>query len=357
MNQVAQRNNFAVDLLNSNASNVDKHEEIIRTLTNFSDLLQREGLIFDLIEELHSRLLTYENGVHAIRLREIAFIEVEKKFEIRLRDNGSWAIDWAIETKNQNEIAHVFATAFLTGWGNIVPPHIIQYINSSLLLYKHKQYAAALALMAIAAEATLHDFLVTKGYVFDIRANKFNIYHLTQASLDLDSTGTSYVIKMIGQTPKSYADLPLSANSALPVNIRIRREINPSDGRVDLAVLVPPFLIDHLSRADIENPAKNSVGGLNDALKIARQLPDGVTPSDLPTYLDDILRAVRNKLVHLSAESMDYDLPKFNGRNKIAQYKLRDLVDDQILVFNFVFGIPDFIERIYKKLWKAGIHT
>lgn len=354
MNQVAQRNNFVIDLLNSNASNAEKHEEVIRQLTNFSDLLQREGLFFDLIEDLHSRLQTYDNGVHASRLRDIACIKTSEIFDLRLNENGSWRVDWTLDTKDQNEPAHIYTTSYLTGWGNIVPPHIIQYINSSLLLYKQKQYAATLALMTIAAEATLHDFLVTKGYVFDVHANKFDIYHLTQANLD--TTGAGYVINLVDQTPKTPSDLVASANNALPVNIRIRREINPSNGRVDLAILAPSFLIDHLSRADVENPAKNSVSGLGDALRIARQIQDGITTSELPIYIDDILRAVRNKLVHLSSESLDYDLPRFNGRKGIAQYKLKDFVDDPVLVFNFVQGIPDFVERIYVRLWKAGTH-
>lgn len=93
------------------------------------------------------------------------------------------------------------------------------------------------------------------------------------------------------------------------MEIQIRRDKNPA--REDLLIKAPQFLIDHLAGNRIIQPAQTkSIGGLGEALSIARDIEGVITPSDLPIDVDDVIKAVRNNLIHLSSDLMDVELPK-----------------------------------------------
>ncbi|MBK9209296.1 MAG: hypothetical protein IPL71_13730 [Anaerolineales bacterium] len=108
---------------------------------------------------------------------------------------------------------------------------------------------------------------------------------------------------------------------------------------------------------ELSKPAQtNSVDGLGEALRIARSVEGVVTPLDLPIDVDDVVKAVRNNLIHLSSDSMDVELPKFASLNPNGKFTVKDFIDKPNLVFDFVIDIPRFVNEQYVKLWKAGTH-
>ena len=357
MKQVASHQKFVIGILDSNASNAEKHSAISETLTQYFNLLERRGLLFELIEELHTNLVINGHQVHADRLRELAFINTNQNFGIRLSADCSWLNDWAVPTPDQPDPTHVLVTSFHSKWGNVVPSNVIQYINSGLLLYKQKQFAAALVLMSIGVEATLRDVLTKRyGYKNDALASKVDTYKHTRARVNVD--GSNYTIEMVDPAPRSPSDLSVSAGGTLPVEIQIRRVINHRNNRLDLSILAPSFLVDHLSGDQKEkNGEPKSIGGLNDALKFAREVEKVITTSDLPDDVDDVLKAVRNSLVHLSGNSLDEKLPRYNNLKTTGDFTLRDFIDNPNMVYGFMTEIPEFIDREYVKLWKAGRHV
>ena len=194
------------------------------------------------------------------------------------------------------------------------------------------------------------------GYKNDALASKVDTYKHTHARVNVD--GSNYTIEMLDPAPKLPSELSASAGGTLPIEIQIRRVINHRNNRLDLSILAPSFLIDHLSGIQKEKDGEpKSIGGLTDALKFARVVESAITISDLPDDVDDVLKAVRNNLVHLSGDSMDEKLPRYNNLKTTGDFTLRDFIDNPNMVYGFMTEIPEFIDREYVKLWKAGKHV
>jgi hypothetical protein len=357
MNQVAQRRGFVFDLPASSAEYSQKHHEVEQSLNRYQALLDRQGLFFELMEEIHSQLIANGQGIHAERLRNLVILEINKDFKIRLSEDCAWLVEWNVIVDDEGilESRDVFAVTYNSIWEYVVPWTVVQYLNSGILLYKQKLYATALALMSIAVEATLRDVLSTYGYSFVSGAYKVDIYGYSQAQVNV--SGTKYTLTFLDPMPRGPNDLSVSAGGVLPVDIKIRREINSAKKRIDLLIKAPLFLIDHLSGNQVVQPAQtNSINGLGEALKIARDIEKVITPLDLPPDVDEVLLAVRNNLIHLSNDSLDVGLPKFAVLSPTGRFTVKNFISKPNLVFDLVTDIPRFVNDQYVKLWKAGKH-
>ena len=354
MSLVAQRREFAFDLPATPAEFQDKHQEIEHSFTRYQNFPNRQGLFFDLINEIQTQLKNNGQDIHADRLRDLVGIATSKDFNIQISGDCAWIVEWIVTNPDDlTDERKIPATVYQGAWGNVIPWTVLQYLNGGILLYKQKSYATALALLSIAVEATLRDVLSTKGYTFSLRANKQDIYDYSKAFVDV--VGASYTLTFPDPMPKLPAELSLSAGGTLPIEIRIRRDGNPA--REDLLIRAPQFLIDYWSGNRIVQPAQmNSVDGLGEALRIARTLERVITPLDLPIDVDDVVKAVRNNLIHLSSDSTDVVLPRFAALSPNGRFTVRDFVDKPNLVFDFVIDIPRFVNEQYVRLWKAGIH-
>ena len=354
MSQIAQRRGFAFDLPTNPAEHPQKHQEMEQSFTRYQNFPNRQGLFFDLINEIQTQLQINGQDIHADRLRDLISIDTSKDFKMLVSGECAWIVEWIVANPDDlTDERKIAATVYQGIWGNVIPWTVLQYLNSGILLYKQKSYATALALLSIAVEATLRDVLSTKGYSFALRANKQDVYDFSKAYVNI--VGATYTLTFPDPMLKQVAELPVSAGGALPVEIQIRRDKNPA--REDLLIKVPQFLIDHWSGDHVIQYAQTkSVDGLGEALRIARNVERVITPQDLPIDVDDVVKAVRNNLIHLSSDSMDVELPRFAALSQNGRFTVRDFIDRPNLVFDFVIDIPRFVNDQYVKLWKAGTH-
>lgn len=355
MQQISQRRGFAFNLPTTPAECKQKHQEIEQFLTRYPNVLNKQGLIFDLIEEIQVQLRISGQDFLAGKLCELIIQEFKGNFKIHLSIDNAWLVEWVIELDTNGIIdsRSISAIAYQVVWGNIVPWTVVQYLNSAILLYKQRAFATALVLLSIAVEATLRDILSTRGYSFVSGASKVDVYDFSQAQVNVSSGG--YDLTFLGIMPKAPSDL--SSISALPLEISIRREINQAKNRVDLLIKAPPCLIDHWSsNRIIQRGQLKSIGGLGEALRVAREVEHIITPSDLPIDVDEVLKAVRNNLIHLSNDSMELVLPQYASMSTIGAFTLENFINTPNLVFDLIADIPRFVNDQYVKLWKARIH-
>ena len=350
MTQIAQRRNFPFTSPTTPAQYARKHEEVEGMLARFQNVLGRRGLFLELVEELYLRLQLQGMQMLGDELLTLATIPVNNEFQIRLTADVAWAVEWEFLWEGSGIRQSLSNVVYKNNWGPIVPWDVVQYLRSGILLFRQRAYATSLALMSIAVEATLRDVLSTKGYTFNHQANRTTIYQTTNAHVDVN--GNSYTVTIADTVPRPPADLTTSSKGNLPIDIKIRRKGN------ELAIHCPAFLIDHWSSNSVEKVAvTKNIGGLGEALRIARQVENVIDPADLPTDMDDVLKAIRNNLIHFSSNSMNTELPRFASRSPIGRFTLKDFVKDTELVFDLVTEIPRFVNEQYVKLWRAGVHV
>ena len=298
MKHVAKERNFSFDLPAGSAEVEDKHNEIVLSL-NRERIQARRGLFFDLVEILHLQLLGASKEVMAERLRALIDIRVPDNFSIKLNQAGAWIVQWNLNVDNESGKYEtgVSLEVYKRTQHRIVPWHVVEYINSGIALFRRKAYAPALALMTVAVEATVRDALATRGYNFKTGASSVDTFKISD--VDLAVTGNAYTLTFPKPMPKDSASLVVSGN--LPIGVKIRRKINPNNGRKDLLIMVPDFLLDYLSSDQVEKTGQpNTISGLGQALSVACYRECIITATDLPPDLDDVLKAIRNNLLHLS---------------------------------------------------------
>ena len=77
-----------------------------------------------------------------------------------------------------------------------------------------------------------------------------------------------------------------------------------------------------------------------------------ITGADLAVDLDEVLQAIRNNLVHLSGDALSTPLPRYDFLK--PGFALRDFLEDERLVHDFVTAIPRFVTSQYVRLRRAG---
>jgi hypothetical protein len=240
----------------------------------------------------------------------------------------------------------------------------IQHLDSvgkvrKILLFETVFHASAsdctklrLALLSIAIEATLRDVLASKNYSFDRSSSPVDIYGFARA--DVGVSGNAYTLTFKEPMPLSPTDF-LSTHGGKNVEIEIRRNINSNRSRVDLLVKDPQDLIDYWSTNTIvQAAATKRVNGLGEALNIARNIERFINPSILLPDFDEVIKVIRNNLVHLSGVALNTHLPMFDYRSPVNAFTLQDFLEDDELVYDFVVNVPRFISGQYNELRRAG---
>jgi hypothetical protein len=212
----------------------------------------------------------------------------------------------------------------------------------------------AVALLSIAAEATLRDVLTSSGYSFAHGASPTDVYAYCNARVSADVMGSRYMIEFVDPMPRTVADFPTSFATA-PVDIQVRRVLkDKTNKRIDLHILAPQPLHEHWSSSMISTPAASTISGLGAALDIARHHERCVTAEDLAEDFDEVLQAVRNNLIHLSGAALNTALPQYDSLEPSGNFTLRDFLKNEGLVHDFVVTIPRFITDQYVKLRHGG---
>jgi hypothetical protein len=271
-----------------------------------------------------------------------------KDATVELTSNLNWQISWTIKHRALDDVEKISLDVFDAEVKEIVPDYVVEYANTAILAYRQSMNATSAALLSIALEATLRDVLSNRGYSYVAGALPVDRFKYTEA--DVSVAGTTYSITFRDPNLKPPTEFHTSSGGQASVQISLRRYLNArNDGRVDLYVLAPPCLIDHWSPSDVEQPANlKSIGGLGQALRIARDVEKFLQPSKLPLELDDVLLSVRNNLIHLSEDTLDARLNLAGEDNR--PMTLRQFLDDPWTMSSFVSTVVRFVNESYVEL-------
>lgn len=332
-----------------------KHAEIKKWLSMRGS--QKLLMTIQLMEEIWKQIQS-NNGVPGLsneKILEAISFETTQGPLIYLTSNLRWAVKWIVPLYDKRPIysSEVSLEIYDKECGEVVPSYIIEYIASAINAYQQGMTAAAAALLSITVEATLRDVLATKGYNFNSGASSVDIYKYTTAEIGVD--GKSYTLTFRDeQMPKSVVDFHSLINSDSTIQIKIRRQIKQQRGkenRTDLILMVPSELIDHLSINTVETNAQKRINGLGEALDIARNKEGFLTPATLPEDFEDVIKVVRNNLIHLSEDALNQPIDTFDPSKKIT---LKEFLNDPESFYDFLISIPFFVNDQYINLRKDG---
>lgn len=152
---------------------------------------------------------------------------------------------------------------------------------------------------------------------------------------------------------------PGAFNASFPggsAETKVRRVLKgPSGARVDLNVRAAHPFHDPWSNARVETAGVRSIGGLGAALDVARKSRAQHYSRRPCGRYDEVLQAVRNNLVHLSGTALDTTLPPYDSLKNGGGFTLRDFLDNEGLVQDFVFAISRFVTDQYVELRSSGV--
>ncbi|WJN58895.1 hypothetical protein [Pseudomonas sp. SO81] len=331
-----------------------KRNEIARILQS-PMMLRGLGIALELFEEVY-RDVHAMGGVPGHRpqdLLELLRIDTEQPDEtISLSTDMRWVVEWPVRLPADGPETRMSCEWLARPWGTVVPPYIVNYLSSAATARRQKRNDAAVALLSIAAEATLRDVLSSHGYSFTSGATSKDIYAYSHAQVTADVAAGTYIVKFQGSMPLGVSDF-ITSFAGAPVQIKLKRVPKDRSGtRVDLNIVAPNPLCEHWTSATIATPGVRTVGGLGAALDIARNQVACVTAEDLALDFDEVLQAVRNNLVHLSGVALDTPLPRFDVIK--SGFSLRDFLMEDLLVQDFVAAISRFVTVQYVKLRSSG---
>lgn len=318
-------------------------------------LLRGLEIALQLFEEVY-RDVDAQGGVPGYRpqdLLDLLRIETEQPEEtISLSTDMRWIVEWPVRLPNGGPETRMSCEWFARPWGIVVPPYVVNYLSSAATARRQKRNDAAVALLSIAAEATLRDVLSSHGYSFTHGAVSKDVYAYSHAQVIADAVAGTYIVKFHDAMPLGVADFSSSFAGA-PVEIKLKRVLkNMSGTRIDINIVAPNPLHEHWTSATVEKTGVPTIGGLGAALDIARNQVACVTAEDLALDFDEVLEAVRNNLVHLSGTALDTPLSRFDFLK--SGFALRDFLLDDRLVQDFVAAISRFVTGQYVELRRSG---
>ncbi|NWA28572.1 hypothetical protein HX866_27155 [Pseudomonas gingeri] len=333
---------------------VRKRNEIARIFQS-PMMLRGLDIALRLFEEVY-RLVNAQGGVPGYRpldLLDLLRIETEQPDEtISLSTDMRWVVEWPVRLPVGDPETRMSCEWLARPWGTVVPPYIVNYLASAATARRQKRNDAAVALLSIAAEATLRDVLSSHGYSFTHGSVSKDVYAYSRAQVTADPAAGTYIVQFHDAMPFGVSDFGSSFADA-SVEIKLKRVPKNRNGtRIDLNIVAPNPLHEHWTTSTVETPGVRTVGGLGAALDIARNEVVCVTAEDLALDFDEVLQAVRNNLVHLSGAALDTPLPRFDILK--SGFTLRDFLLEDLLVQDFVAAISRFVTVQYVKLRSSG---
>lgn len=170
--------------------------------------------------------------------------------------------------------------------------------------------------------------------------------------VDVDVVKNLYTIAFPDPMPKPPSDFSTSVQGNTPLEVKIRRKSHNT--QFDLLIRTAPALIEHWSSANVSQPAQKSIGGLGEALTIARNREGLIGPEDLTPDFDSVVQTVRNNLIHLSGDALSTPLPEFASLTVDRHFTLQDFLQADDLVYDLVTNVADFVNGQYVKLRQSG---
>lgn len=322
-----------------------KHREIKRRITASS--FRGLGPAMRLMEEIWAEVISGPGLPHISNskiLDKLYFSVAEREILIRLSQDGYWVAEWNVDLRHR-QLSYrrcVQIALYNNSSEEIVPHYVLQYVDAAVLAFRQGLYAVSVALLAITVEATLRDVLAPKGYNFKRSASPVDIYPYVEA--EVTSTGESYVVTFSETLPKSPSEFVKSLEGKSVAKVKIRRKVARGKNQIDLHVRAPNALLDHWSKNEPHTRAQKRVNGLGEALEIARNKEGILTPDLLPEDMDDVIRTIRNNLVHLSQESLAQEL-------ELVGMTLGEFLNNSEAVYDLLtLTIPALINEQYTRL-------
>lgn len=331
-----------------------KRNEIARILQS-PVMLRGLEIALRLFEKVYEEV-DRQGGVPGYRpqdLLDLLRIETEQPDEtISLSTDMHWIVEWPVHLPADSPEKRMSCKWLARDWGTVVPPYVVNYLSSAATARRQKRNDAAVALLSIAAEATLRDVLLSRGYSFAHGLPARDVHAYSRAEVTADAAAGTYIVRFHDPMSLGVNDFGTSFAGA-PVEIQLRRVPKDAGGaRIDLNVIAPTPLHEHWTTSAVQTSGVPTVSGLGAALNIARNVEACVTAEDLALDFDEVLQAVRNNLVHLSGEALNTPLPRFDIiKNGFA---LRDFLLDDLLVQDFVAAISRFVTVQYVNLRRSG---
>jgi hypothetical protein len=330
----------------------DKHSEIERII-GFAEALGGRSIVFGIAEKIgHEAVSNGVPGVSATALIEDIYFGTLEGVTIRLTSDLRWVAEWTLNTPSvPSQQLQVAVEIYNQAWGETVPGYVLEYMHGGILLYMQGMYAVSVAMLSIGLEGTLRDVLVTRGYSFNPRVNSVDLFDYSEAEVGVN--GPSYTVSFPSRMPQSAAKFPASVAPASSLPIRIKRVINPSDGKVSLKINAAPWFIDYWSSNVPVATAQKRVNGLGEALSIARNTEGFLLPQMLPTDIDPVLTTMRNNLIHLSGDALSTKLPDLDPTGT-GSFTVGDFLARKEMVFDLITNVPKVISDQYLAIRKDG---
>ena len=278
-------------------------------------LTGHDSIIFDSMNQVHPTFTLPANPTQfAAKYNEIDRILTRRTMTggvvigLKLVEKILMAIDSNNPPVDINEI--------VTNWNFKIQPHCYIYLTQNgKWLYKH----------SISVNHIQHNFV--------------HEHIVTLRDVNLGTIVPHYITQYFHTALNSFSQLQYSVCLALN------------------SIIVEGTLKDVLLTRGYQFINRNQpkyISGLGMALSNARTVELFLTPADLPADLDDVIKPIRNNLIHLSGDAFDTRLPYLDTHNGITSFTLGDFIKDPVLVHDLLQGVSFVIEKIYCDLRDNG---
>lgn len=301
-----------------------------------------QNLLIKIIEELYDYLLA--NGVIGVsqdNFLDNAFFNLSTDNKIRYRTNAEWEWEWRISVQEYDLEIKIGLRNKNYHLNEIVPEHVLQYIQQSIIAFNNNRNAASLALISIALEGTLRDALHHLGYTYTYGAPTQDVYDISDMNIFPDPNG--FRVSFPNVMPNNYSTY--LSNPADPTHhtCRIKRFQKGADFFLEIRSV--SNIIDFWSSDNVVTPAIMNISGLGAAINIARNHANFLTDLDLPSDSDNVIQTVRNNLIHLSNNALLENVSTSSGT-----ITLGDFIKDKNKVSDTILSITEAINSIYIRL-------
>jgi hypothetical protein len=283
-----------------------------------------------------------------IRVAENLVVPVQTGFEyLTMTDSGLWLRNLSVSKNDQDAEEVLVLSWYAPQSPDIVPLSIYQFMKSAALCFRSDLFQGTLTLAAIAFEACLRQAIIEHGiHILQVGRK----YPPIKAQIDAynDDPQVRLGITLKGATERLEDYFEHKANHAGKdwlgnFVFRIAREdLLTDDGeQVKLWVDVPQEKRSYLCSDKVTTPGNKHADRFKEFTAIAEQhgwFREAIIPGDSA----EVIRLVRNKLVHWDDSSLD--------DTDIDGMTLREHINDRNRVLGTLKDLALFISEIYEGL-------
>lgn len=306
-----------------------------------------QNLLIKIVEELYDYLLV--NGVVGVsdnQFIEEVFFNLNDDSKINYTLSKTWIWTWRISVDiNEREISIGLRDKSFPP-GDIVPDHVLQFIQQGIIAFKNNRDAASLALLSIALEGTLKDILDSPAYIGAYGSPSHDVYQID--NMNIYPAHNGYRIEFPNAMPIPHTSYLSNPGDQSHNTVRVKRIVKSGKNYIEIRDV--NSIIDYWTSDVIINSSIKTINGLGTAIDIARNHAGILSPVDLPLDIDEVIQTIRNKLVHLSGANLNQVVNTDAGSITIA-----DFIKDKNKVSDTIDSISETINKLYTKLMNGTL--